>query len=556
MTLAAVLVVSWDRGGGARRLVGAAAVLGIATGASWELAVILAVGLVAFVLASERSISRRTTAEALAAGVIIAAGILVFVVVRAGQNPAINWGQATSAGRLADLLRQKDFLTGAAAPSGVRALSSAPHRAIAYLHITVQELGLAAILVAIVGAVAVVRRRRLNDTLFFAIVIVGNLVGAIFVAGLEHDNGILSGMVVGGFLIDVVLVLGVLVALGTTWLGELASAVAARGHDGAAPATAARTRAIVGVVVALAILVPSIIVHEPYASHRGPAYADDYARRVLDALPQNAVLLTDGWEFGQPLRYLQIVRGERRDVSILSDAEAQTSWYRDELRRELPTIAPASNLPYTAYVPQFVANAQCRAPPRVRRHVDDRALQRRRAPTRRHGRRGDIRIGNHVVPADRRRVERVARCATARRLAPQRRSSFRGTFGLAVRGPGRHCAGQSRRDQRRDRHRPHATPRRGHDPPRHRREPCRIAIGRRERPRRPGRRTRPHRRRELSPRPTANYRVPAICRIDASVRESWVCASRRRPRSCAMSGRILIACWISVVAAPKSLVAA
>ena len=126
---------------------------------------------------------------------------------------------------------------------------------------------------------------------------------------------------------------------------------------------------------------PSIIVHEPYASHRGPAYADDYARRVLDALPQNAVLLTDGWEFGQPLRYLQIVRGERRDVSILSDAEAQTSWYRDELRRELPTIAPASNLPYTAYVPQFVANAARRAPPRVRRHVDDRALERRRAPT-------------------------------------------------------------------------------------------------------------------------------------------------------------------------------
>jgi hypothetical protein len=359
VTLAAVLVVSWDRNGNDARLIAAGGVLGVAFGASWELAAIFGVGLVAFLLASERRISARTAGAALGVGALVTGALLAFVVLRARQSPAIDFARPTTAARLVDLLRQKDFLNGAEAPNGVRALPNAPHRALAYLHITTQELGLAVVALAIVGAVVVYMRHRRADTLLFGLVLLANFVGAIFVAGLEHDNGILSGMVVGGFLIDIVVVMGVLTAVGTTALAELGATFAER----AGRVRPSFVRAGAVTIAAVAVLVPSLLVHWTYASHRGPDYADDYAHRVLDALPANAVLFTDGWEFGQPIRYEQTVRHERRDVTILSDAEAKSPWYREELQQEAPAIAPAMDVSYVDYISQFLNHAMASGRP-------------------------------------------------------------------------------------------------------------------------------------------------------------------------------------------------
>jgi hypothetical protein len=163
-------------------------------------------------------------------------------------------------------------------------------------------------------------------------------------------------MVVGGFLVGLFVAAGVLLAVGITALADAAQAALAS-RDGEWGVSARLVQTIVVGAAAIAIVLPSLLVHWAYASHRGPDYADDYARRVLDALPPNAVLFTDGWEFGQPIRYEQIVRRERRDVAILSDAEAKTAWYREELQRQEPAIAPAVDLPYVDYVSQFLNRA-------------------------------------------------------------------------------------------------------------------------------------------------------------------------------------------------------
>ena len=224
----------------------------------------------------------REVAPALGAAVAVGAGAWVFVLVRGGQDPTINWGRVTSLGRLVDLVRQKDFLNGSLSPNGLRALPEAPHRLLSYGTITAHQLGGATIVVALVGLVAVPRRRRLGDTLFFVIVLLGNLAYAVFIAGLNDASGIWSGLVVGGFLIDLVLVSGVLVGLGADTLGGLAVMVGGRAAPGGGEQRpAAPVRNIVVVIVALAVLVPSIVVHEPYTTRRGVSFADDSAQQVL-----------------------------------------------------------------------------------------------------------------------------------------------------------------------------------------------------------------------------------------------------------------------------------
>ena len=318
VVLLAVLVVSWERSGSRARLLWAGVALGLGLGASWELTVIMAVGLGVLVLFGPRRIVWRDLGSAIG----IAAGLfaleLVFILLRARQSPSVNWGEATTAGRLVDLLRQKDFLTGAAAPNGVRALPEAPHRLLSYGIISAHELGVAALVVALLGAVVVVRRRQWGESLFFAVVLVGNVVATVFVAGLTNANGITAGVVVGGFLIDLVVVVGVLVAIGTTTLSEGIGAWLARRRSGEADAPVSpAVRGIVCVLVAIGLLVPSVLVHEPYATHRGPALADLYAERVFSELPHNAVLVVWGAEFAEPLRYLQIVaRSTARRVDL------------------------------------------------------------------------------------------------------------------------------------------------------------------------------------------------------------------------------------------------
>ncbi len=58
--------------------------------------------------------------------------------------------------------------------------------------------------------------------------------------------------------------------------------------------------------MAIAVVLPSIVIHFKYADHRMPPLADRYAARVLAAVPANVVLLSGGFEFAQPLVYRQV----------------------------------------------------------------------------------------------------------------------------------------------------------------------------------------------------------------------------------------------------------
>jgi hypothetical protein len=62
-------------------------------------------------------------------------------------------------------------------------------------------------------------------------------------------------------------------------------------------------------------------------------YTETFGRDLLEPLPYNSILLTNGDNDTFPLWYLQEVEGARRDVTIVNIPLANTGWWVDELRR-------------------------------------------------------------------------------------------------------------------------------------------------------------------------------------------------------------------------------
>ena len=209
----------------------------------------------------------------------------------------------------------------------------------------------------------VARRRHRGESLFLLVVAVLNIVTVVFAAGLDHQTGLDSGLVVGGFLLDAFFVAAILVAVGTTELVRLAVGwlTATQGRERRRELERSLTPLLVA-IVAVAVVAPSLVVHFGYADHRGPPLAGRYGQQVLAELPHGAVLLVWGAEYGMPVTYRQIVFHERSDVVVISGPEMLRGWYRDQIGRQLGVTPPAFTGDLGTYVTQLIAQLRATRP--------------------------------------------------------------------------------------------------------------------------------------------------------------------------------------------------
>ena len=128
------LVLAWRARPTMRRLVALGAVFAAGLGSSWPLMLLL-LPTIAFVLFDERKqLAVRPLLAATATGLVVVVGLYGFVMVRAAQNPAVNWGGATTVSRIVELMRRSDFTTGPGKPPAAPAQSATlarlrpPHR--------------------------------------------------------------------------------------------------------------------------------------------------------------------------------------------------------------------------------------------------------------------------------------------------------------------------------------------------------------------------------------------------------------------------------------------
>jgi hypothetical protein len=327
---AALLVVLWRVHRRTWLLVAGGGVFGAATGGAWELAMIMVLGAVIFLWLCPRRPAGKVVLGAVGAFAAVAAVVWTFLLVRARQDPTINWGYVTDAGRFIDLVTHSDFRGGQSQYASGSIASRVPARSGAAFGGFVRDLGYGAAALAIVGAVAAyVRRIGSARIAMLSVVFVLNVVSVVWFAGVERINGFFSAVVSGAYLLDAMIVLAVLIALGAGWISEW---VAQQVSD---PGT--RTLALGGTAVVLvaAVVLPSLITHRVQANHDIPPLADSYAAQVFDALPENAALIVYGEEYSMPMIYRQVVHGERPDVDVISANALGNEWTRDQLTKRL-----------------------------------------------------------------------------------------------------------------------------------------------------------------------------------------------------------------------------
>jgi 4-amino-4-deoxy-L-arabinose transferase-like glycosyltransferase len=360
--LALYLLLAWEARPTRWRLVALAVVLAVGFGSSWPLEIMLVPAVLFVLVRSRKRISLRSFAVATATGAVMLACIYGFVMVRAAQNPALNWGDATTIGRLAELIERSDFSPPAAsgssqsstavqAPTASGGGSStpsgtiAPARAIAtvgtfvslegYFKLFWRQLGFVGFLLAAWGALVALGWRRTMASYPLLIAFGGNLLGVAATVGFGSSPSIDDALIEEGFLLGCYFVLACWIAIGATDLIGWLRAPAQRLRVGKSFVTPAVASGLAAVV-----LIPAVIGNWSVAHRSDNAFADHYAESALAELPHRAALFVWGADLNFPLAYRQIVYHERRDVVVIAIGGLRYGWYRDEVSRALGSPLP------------------------------------------------------------------------------------------------------------------------------------------------------------------------------------------------------------------------
>jgi Protein of unknown function (DUF2723) len=354
-----------------RRLAALAAAVGLGLGSSWPLEVTILPTIAFVLLASRRQLALRSLASATAVGLVVVVAMYGFVMVRAAENPPVNWGGASTISRLWALVNRADFtahgsLVRQSAPSTAGAQAPIHRHSAATATITMpaavvndvsnypvifaRELGVVALLLAVFGLLASLTWRRSAASYPLLIAFLANLLAARAVINFGGSSGGLdTDLVVEGFVLGCYFALACWVAIGATELvgipGRAAVTDRLRGRLGRPLAAVARARGLVPVAalaLGAAVVVPLVLGNWSVVHRTSKPYADDYAQTAFSELPRGSAVFLNVAELTQPLIYRQVVYHQRRDVVVVAADGLEFGWYRQQISRRLGIRLPAT----------------------------------------------------------------------------------------------------------------------------------------------------------------------------------------------------------------------
>jgi hypothetical protein len=319
------------------------AAVGLSLGAAWYAMLILVPAIVVVAWSPARG---RVRSLALAVGGIVigCALVLGYVAARAPEDPEPNWGRATSATRVVELLTMRDFGVGAESTGDeggadiegddksidVEQLSALPRHLGGYIAVLWRDLGGIVVVLAATGLACQWRSSGRRVAIAAAVAIAANLAVVALVLGVSV-RGFESGLIHGGFLAPAMV---------------MVATCAPHGFDAATRQLSLRWWPAAGIsptVVAIAaacVVVPSLVAHFPVAEHRGPGWAEAYARGVLSDLDPGSAVVVWGAERTFPLSFLQTVEDERDDVAVIAGDGLARGWYREQIADRLGIDLP------------------------------------------------------------------------------------------------------------------------------------------------------------------------------------------------------------------------
>jgi Protein of unknown function (DUF2723) len=237
------------------------------------------------------------------------AGLLPYawMMLRAAQEPRLSWGDPR------DLERLLSHVTGRQYQLWMFSSGDMAQQQWNYAMARLpSDLGIAGVIVAVVGIFALVGRAR-GALIFAGLIIATSLVFVIGYGIRDVDPYALPALV--GF--------GLLIAAGWTVVHR-------------------RFGAPIAVAAAITLIVFNAVWHFRACNERDLTMPEDLVRDLLEPLPEHAVLFSSLWDnVLAPSMYLQIVEGLRPDVTVISTELLRHPWYVRELaRREPELMAP------------------------------------------------------------------------------------------------------------------------------------------------------------------------------------------------------------------------
>ena len=260
---------------------------------------------------------------------VLGVAVYVYLPIRAGQDPPINWGNADTVRGTVWMLTARpyqEYVFGISAGTVVSRLVDWTELVFSQFN----PLGL------FFGLISIPALRR-TAPMFLVPSLVG--IGIISVYSITYNTFDFEVLMVPAFLLfSVWLAVGFFWIL-STWLPALP------GGEGTPEAAGFRMsyQALVLSILAF-LLLPGISIALNYGSQdlSGNRTAYDHASAIFDAVPDGSVVLSNGERSVFSLWYMRYVERPERDIAVIAVPLLQFDWYRRDISELFPDRIPST----------------------------------------------------------------------------------------------------------------------------------------------------------------------------------------------------------------------
>ncbi len=256
---------------------------------------------------------------------ILGVSVYLYLAVRASLNPALNWGNPSALLNLKNHLLARMYRSRMFSETTLMFFGNLKYFGKTFL----TQFPLWAFPFILLGIFKGLRQ-NLKLFIFLGLIIVFNLVWSLNYAIKDIDPYFLQTILVSGFF----LYLGILFFL------QLAEKV----WNNLKFPHGIRAWGSLGIMLLLAIFYFLNFPREFKTQDRSKDYIPyDFTLNILRSSHENAVILTEVWDYYSPWLYLRFVENKRPDLEIVQTDLLQWTWYKDYVRKYYPDLFERSS---------------------------------------------------------------------------------------------------------------------------------------------------------------------------------------------------------------------
>lgn len=257
----------------------------------------------------------------ISAALISASGFLpyTYIFALASNNPPINWDNAVNIKNLLRLILRKDFGTFLLAPGSLSFTPKETPLGLYFIDLFRQTFGALPIL-AFAGLAYLYQKKEKFIFSFLAYAFLSLGPAFAFLSRLQitsiHQKAALERFYIASYV-----PLSILAGVGFAFI-------------------ASRIPKKLKFVsfACLLLIIPPAIAAFPYANQRGNNFYENYSREIMATFPEAAVFVTTGDVSDNGTQYLQLVKKEKQNATIITLPKTVAPWYREQLEARYPEL--------------------------------------------------------------------------------------------------------------------------------------------------------------------------------------------------------------------------